>query len=202
MPTRSKTPYRTEQANAAARAANLTRTQAYTRERRLLALYTRHLYALSTDTDALLLALFGPNLSAKRLAAATDRLDYDVPALLQKLRYEEQEEVLALLSADTPDLVAVARAVLRQERKLLQREPLAVLLNDEPQYRAAGLGRLTSENYGRLRPGYLPDLLPEPKQLVLVTLPRRKPAPRRVNPWVQGLLFSGGFGAVGTLLHL
>lgn len=204
MPTpkpRRRMPTRTEQANAAAHAAALVKVPAYAREQRLLRAYTQHLYALTTDTDALIAACFGEGLSGKRLDAAYERLDEDVPELIRSMRYDEQEEVELLLR--TPCfhcLVKIVGLVLKQERKLIQREPVQVLLNDEPQYRAAGLGRITSENYGRLRPGCLPDLLPAPKQLVVVALPKRASRPRRVNPWVQGSLF--GFGAVGSYAQI
>lgn len=153
-----------------------TPASAFARERRILSAYRLQLYAPTTDSDHLIAEVFGPRKPGKQLNAAEERLDYEVPELIERLHWDEQQQVEELLQQGA--LADCIRAVLKLERRLLQREAPRTAPDDSGHARAAGLGRISSENYGRLHPGYL-FRLPEPKAARPMLRPkrrRRKPA--------------------------
>jgi hypothetical protein len=133
--------------------ACVTPASAFTREQRMLARYYQLLYALPTDAEVLMNTIWGPGLSRKQMYgdAATDgkidRLDYAVPDLIKILLPKEQLPVEELLNAG--DLVGTIRYLLTQERALTTREFPSKAPNDEGHARTAGLGYLSSVNYGR-----------------------------------------------------
>ncbi|MCC3159694.1 hypothetical protein LJ737_20805 [Hymenobacter sp. 15J16-1T3B] len=150
-----------------------TPASAYAREQRILKAYKRQLFA--ADLDALLLQCFPDKRTAKQLAAAEDRLQYEVPELIEKLTWEEQPAIEALLLAG--DFVGCVFAVLKLERTLLQREQPNTAPKDDGHAKAAGLGKISSENYGKLHPGYLfrlPPVKPKPTQPKLRSARRRR----------------------------
>jgi hypothetical protein len=79
-----------------------------------------------------------------------DRLDHAVPDLIKILLPDEQQPVEKLLNAG--DLIGTIRYLLAQERTLTTRELSWKAPNDEGHARAAGLGYLSSVNYGREHP--------------------------------------------------
>ena len=156
-----------------------TPASAYTTERRLLARYRELLYAPSQDVEVLMVDVWGPLTEGQMYGTRTgndgkiDRLDHLLPELLQLLRWDEQAPLVGLLEAG--DLVGGIRELLRRERTLHQREPgTRRLANDESHAKAAGLGRLSREAYGRAQP------LGEP--LVLTPPPIDVPTPRKAGP--------------------
>ncbi|NVO33224.1 hypothetical protein [Hymenobacter lapidiphilus] len=132
--------------------------------------------------------------SVKLRDAREERIYDDVPELIRCFRPDEQPALALLLlpmGTNPLDLAGAVSLVLTQERRMLQREAPsqtlhrlsdaaravgAVTLDDAAHCRAAGLGRISSQNYGRLHPGYL-FRLPEPK--VAQPKPTRRTAPRR-----------------------
>lgn len=136
--------------------ACITPASAFTREQRMLARYYQLLYALPTDAEGLMNTIWGPGLTRKQMYgdAATDgkidRLDHAVPDLIKILLPDEQPPVEKLLNAG--DLVGTIRYLLAQERALTTRELSSKAPNDEGHARAAGLGYLSSVNYGRQHP--------------------------------------------------
>lgn len=158
-----------------------TPASAYARERRILTMYTALLYAATTDTAELITQVLGPKKPGKQMNAAEDRLDYEVPELLERLRWDEQAEAEALLVAG--DLAGCIRFALKLEWSLLKRERPNTAPDDTAHARAAGLGKISSQNYGKLHPGYL-FRLPEP---TLVVRPMLRPKARRraARPWLK-----------------
>lgn len=130
-----------------------TPASAYAREARMLTRYRELLYDANTDVEALMAQVWGPNLTERQkwgndgTDGRVDRLDYNVPDLLQRLKWDEQAEAEALLLEG--NLLGCIRWVLAKERTLLQREnDPRLLLNDDWRLKAAGLGRLGREAYG------------------------------------------------------
>lgn len=159
-------------------AAHGTPASAYTTERRMLKQYTALLYAPTQDVEQLMTAVWGPLSEAQMYGTRAgndgkvDQLDHLLPELLRLLRYDEQAPVAALLAA--ADLAGCIREVLRRKHTLLRREPdTRRLLSDESHAKAAGLGQLSREAYGRPQP------LGEP--LVLTPPPIAVPTPRRAG---------------------
>lgn len=126
-----------------------TPASAYARERRILKAYKAQLFA--ADLDALLLECFPDKRTLKQIAAAEDRLQYEVPELIEKLQWDEQPAIEAMLTEG--DLVGTIRAVLTLERVLLQREQPNTAPDDLGHIKAAGMGCISSQNYGKLHPG-------------------------------------------------
>lgn len=153
--------------------AQATPASAYTREQRLLRRYRELLYAPTCDVEQLIATVWGPHLTERQkwglndTHGRVDHLDYNVPALLQRLRWDEQEAIGTLLAAG--DLVGCIREALRLEHRLTQREnDPRLLLNDDWRLKAAGMGRLSREAYGH----------PLGALLVLTPAPVPAPAPR------------------------
>lgn len=125
-----------------------------------------------------------------------DRLDEDVPDLIRQLRPDEQEPIEALLLAG--DLVGCIKKLLGQYRGGARRDTDARLSeykhdqtradweedprqyhNDGWRIKAAGLGRLTREAYGR--PLGKPLELTPPAPVLRVSAGRRKQRAHRVR---------------------
>jgi hypothetical protein len=92
--------------------------------------------------------LLGGQLASTQVRHAESRLCEVMPEVIRKLRPEQQPLVAELLLGEAADLRAVIKELVRLERNLNYREDEANLhLNDDGRLKAAGLGRLTRENY-------------------------------------------------------
>lgn len=166
---------------------------AYTLECRMLKEYTRALYSLDTDTDALVAQLFGPDLTRRRYESALDRLDEDLPELIRLLRGKEQRTIAALL-LDNHDLPGFIQAILTLDRGngLKKREHdvnLKPTARDESLAKAAGIGHISRDVYGRpqpAKPAPAPVIVPPAPQMVYLlpvaqVQPKVEPRPRPLH---------------------
>lgn len=122
------------------------------------------------DIDALILACFGER-HGKRRFAAEERLQYEVPELLERMTAQELALAAQVFRAST--LVGFVWHVLGQERSVQHRlhEPCTDRLCDDKYARAASLGQ------GHWRRGQRnPQPLP-----CSCHLPRPKPKPRTAS---------------------
>lgn len=164
---------------------------AYAREQRMLARYSDLLYGPEMeDVEVLMCRIWGPLTPLQMYGkegneGRIDRLDYVVPDLIRLLRPDEQPPVEALLNAG--DLPGAIRHLLSQERTLKKREHDPNLkLSDNA--RTAGLGRLSSESYGKLHPGYQFRLfrMEAPAKAAVKPMLRPKVKKRRPAPhWLR-----------------
>ncbi|GAB3303571.1 hypothetical protein [Hymenobacter tenuis] len=93
------------------------------------------------DLDRLILACFGPR-TGKRLAAAEDRLQYEVPELLERMSPAELQVAAHVFCQGT--LVGFIWHVLSQERTIQHRlgeGNCSTRLSDDSHAKAAGLGK-------------------------------------------------------------
>ena len=176
---------------------------AYTRERRLLASYAALLYAPTCDPEELMRQVWGPHLTPAQMYGSRagnpgkiDRLDDEVPEAIKQLRPEEQEAIEALLLAG--DLVGTVKRLLGHYRGGARRDTDPRLSeykheqtraeweedprqwhNDGWRIKAAGLGRLTREAYGRPLDREKPLVLTPP--LVKLRVQGRTKRTRRVR---------------------
>ena len=153
--------------------SHATPASAYARECRLQARYAALLYAPDCDPEVLMRQIWGPSLTHKQMYGSRagnpgkiDRLDEEVPDAIRQLRPDEQGPIEQLLTAG--DLVATVKKLLGQYRGGARRDTdprlseykhdqaRADFEEDPRQYhndgwriKAAGLGRLTREAYGR-----------------------------------------------------
>ena len=151
--------------------AHATPASAYTTERRLLARYTELLYAC--EPEQLMREVWGAQLSDAQMYGSRrgnpgriDRLDEDVPELIRQLRPLEQAPIDELLAAG--ELVAAIKKLLGQYRGGARRDTDPRLSeykhnqtradweedprqwhNDGWRIKAAGMGKLSREAYGR-----------------------------------------------------
>lgn len=139
-----------------------TPASAYVREQRILRAYRQALHSITEEAYQHLVARLAegcmrPTRNAERKPstklqqAREERIYDDVPELILSLHWDEQQELYDVLVKPEPDLYAAITIVLSRERILLQREPEYTGPADLGHAKAAGLGKLSSQNYGALR---------------------------------------------------
>lgn len=174
---------------------------AYALEQRILRAYRRLLHQQTEEeyqqlVSELVQGVMKPRKTlsradSRKLADAREERIYDdVPELIQLLRWDEQQPLADLLLCDTPDLAGAVTLVLSKERPLLQREAPPATPDDAGHARAAGLGRLSSQNYGKLHPGYQLRLFAQQQEARAVAplpKPALRPKARRrpARPWLK-----------------
>lgn len=160
----------------------------YTLERKLLrayhALYQQQVGSLwhpATRLAAQVAALGGLDRAATRNGYAEARLTEAMPELIQRLTPAQQPELAALLLTDAPDLAAVVQKLVQLERNLNYRDDDPRLrIPDDARLKAAGLGRLSQQQYGKPLPLGPPlELTSPPARVVLRT--KKKAATRRAS---------------------
>jgi hypothetical protein len=148
-----------------------TPASAYVREQRILRAYHRALHTITEEAYQHLVARLAEGCmrptrnadrkpSTKLQEAREERIYDDIPELIQCLGWDEQQELYDLLVQPEPDLYAVITLVLSKERILLQREPEYTGPADLGHAKAAGLGKISSQNYGILARSAKKALLP------------------------------------------
>jgi hypothetical protein len=157
--------------------ADVAPASAYALEQKLQRQYRTALYA--ADLDPLIAACFGEGLKSKKVQAAEERLQYDVPELIQRMDAAELQDTAAALA--TLPLQEFVAQVLKLERHLLQREDELGRhrVDDKGHCKAAGLGK------GK-RPAKLPTIAAPTKPVHVAPQPilrvnRRKKA--KYNPY-------------------
>ncbi len=134
------------------------------------------------------------------------RLSQEMPELIQRLTLAQQPQLAAVLLVEEPDLGAVVALLVKLERNLNYRDDDPRLaINDDARLKAAGLGRLSRQQYdARLKWGPLLELTPwVPALRTGKRVQSRRPASRQrarqVSPGQLWLEFPGGGSKVASL---
>ncbi len=108
------------------------------------------------DRRAVYVQLLGGKLAATQIRGAEKRLHEGMIDVLLRLDADQQQVVKALLlDPPAPDLAAVIAELVRLERNINYRDDDPRLsINDDARLKAAGMGRLTQQQYELSKPKY------------------------------------------------